>query len=162
MKHIWVLFVCAAAFAQSDESSWRRMQESKKQVVAFLEREAQSITDRAAAEIATRESWEKVRVQRLEQMRDMLGLLPWPKRTPLNVRITGKLDRGSYTVEKIAFESLPKIYVTANQYVPKQRSGSVPGIIYVCGHSGKQAGAKAVYQRHGISFAKNGYVAFIL
>ncbi|MFB3825647.1 MAG: acetylxylan esterase [Bryobacteraceae bacterium] len=160
--NIRALLACTAAFAQSGEDSWRRMQESRKQVMAFLEREAQSITDHAAQEIATRESWEKVRARRLEQMRDMLGLLPWPRRAPLNVRITGKLDRGSYTVEKIAFESLPKIYVTANLYLPRERKGAVPGVIYVCGHSGAQAGAKARYQRHGISFAKNGYAAFIL
>jgi hypothetical protein len=42
------------------------------------------------------------------------------------------------------------------------RNGPVPGIIYVCGHAYSPHGDKAKYQRHGISFAKNGYVAFIL
>src|SRR5690349_8872192 len=138
------------------------MLESKEQVTAYLESAARAITDRAAQEIRTRESWDKVRSRRLEEMRDMLGLLPWPPRTPLNVRITGKIDQGTYTIEKIAFESMPKFYVTGNLYLPKQREGRVPAIIYVCGHALSPYGAKTQYQRHGISFAKNGYVAFIL
>lgn len=135
---------------------------SEQQTMACLRSEARKITDRAAADVASREAWEKVRAKRLEELRDMLGLLPWPKRTPLNVRITGKLDRAEYTVENIAFESMPKIYVTANLYVPKVRKGKVPAIIYVCGHSHSPYGDKVQYQRHGISLAKNGYVAIII
>ena len=138
------------------------MEQSKQQVTEYLIRAAERITTRAAEEIRSVESWEKVRARRLEEMRDMLGLLPWPRRTPLNVRTTGTLDGGSYTVEKLAFESLPKIYVTANLYVPKQREGRLPAIVYVCGHSYAPEGAKTAYQRHGISFARNGYVAIIL
>lgn len=126
-----------------------------------LERAARAIGDRAAAEMRDRETWEKFRPQRLLEMRDMLGLLPWPERAPLNVQIRGRIDQGSYTVEKIAFESLPKIYVTASLYLPKQ-GGPFPGVVYVCGHALSPYGAKTQYQRHGISFAKNGYAAFIL
>jgi hypothetical protein len=92
----------------------------------------------------------------------MLGLLPWPKRTPLNVQIRGTLDEGSYVIEKIAFESLPKFYVTANLYIPKNRRGPAPAVVYICFHAGHRYGSKVAYQRHGISFAKNGYVAFLL
>ncbi len=150
-----------AAQPTSDDP-YRRMQESQREVTAYLERAAKAITSRAAAEMASRETWEKVRAKRLEEMRDMLGLFPWPSRTPLNVRITGILDKGSYTVEKIAFESMPTLYVTGNLYIPKERSKPLPAIIYVCGHSYSPHGDKVPYQRHGISFAKNGYVAFIL
>ena len=127
-----------------------------------LIRDARAITDAAAREILSRETWEPHRAQRLEEMRDMMGLLPWPKRTPLNVQITGKLDRPEYTVERIAFESLPKVYVTANLYIPKNRRGRVPAVVYVCGHSYSPYGAKVQYQRHGISLAKNGYAAIVI
>jgi len=157
-----LLLACTFILAAQDDAAWRRMLDSKRQVTEYLEREARRITDRAAEEIASRESWERVRAQRLEEMRDMLGLLPWPQRTPLNVRITGTLDKGDYTIEKVAFESLPKIYVTANLYVPKRREGRLPAIIYVCGHSMSPYGDKTQYQRHPISFAKNGYVSLIL
>ena len=149
------------AFGQED-APWRQMLESKRQVTEYLQRCARKLSDRAAAEMQNRESWDKVRAQRLDETRDMLGLLPWPERTPLNVRVTGVLDKGSYTIEKVAFESMPKVYVTGNLYMPKQRASRVPAIIYVCGHAYSPYGDKAQYQRHGISFAKNGYAAFIL
>ena len=95
----------------------------KRQVMQSLERMARAITDRAAEEIRSRESWEKLRARRTGEMRDMLGLLPWPKRTPLNVRVTGKIDKGDYVIEKIAFESMPKFYVTGNLYLPKNAQG---------------------------------------
>jgi cephalosporin-C deacetylase-like acetyl esterase len=153
-------FIATMAYAQ--DAAWQRMQESKRQVTDYLQRLARAQTDRAAQEMRTVGSWEAARAKRLEEMRDMLGLLPWPARTPLNVRVTGTLEKGSYIVEKIAFESIPKIYVSANLYIPKERPSPAPAIIYVCGHSYSPHGDKAQYQRHGISFAKNGYIAFIL
>ncbi|MCL4853128.1 MAG: acetylxylan esterase, partial [Bryobacteraceae bacterium] len=72
------------------------------------------------------------------------------------------LDKGSYVIENIAFESVPKFYVTANLYLPKNRPGKAPAVIYVCGHAMEPHGSKAAYQRHGISLAKNGYAAMII
>jgi cephalosporin-C deacetylase-like acetyl esterase len=135
---------------------------SPEQITHYLTREARRITDRAAQEIASRESWEKVRDQRRREMRNMLGLDPWPARTPLHVQIRGRIEKADYSIEKIAFESLPKFYVTANLYLPRRRSGRLPTILYVCGHSLSPYGAKAMYQRHGITFARNGYACLIL
>jgi len=149
-------------FAASLPPGIERRERSKTEITAYLIREAAEITRRAREEVTDRNIWEPLRARRTEQMRDMLGLLPWPKRAPLNARITGALDQGAYTIEKLAFESLPKVYVTGNLYLPKQRKGKVPGIIYVCGHSFSPYGDKTAYQRHGISFAKNGYACLIL
>jgi cephalosporin-C deacetylase-like acetyl esterase len=156
------VLVSLPLLAQLPDAPWRAMLESGAQVRTYLERAARSLTDRAAGEIASPAAWDKVRQQRGEELRDSLGLLPWPARTPLNARVTGVLDRGDYTVEKLAFESMPKVYVTANLYMPKQRRGKVPGVIYVCGHSIAPQGAKTKYQRHGISFARNGYACMIV
>jgi cephalosporin-C deacetylase-like acetyl esterase len=160
MRALSFLLLAVPLAAQPGDAAWRRMLESKKQVTAYLQRVAREITDRAAEEIRSADAWEKVRARRLEEMRDMLGLLPWPKRTPLKPNVTGTLDKGAYTIEKIAFESMPKIYVTANLYLPKQRPA--PAIVYVCGHSYSPHGDKTQYQRHGISFAKNGYACMVL
>ncbi|MEZ5401316.1 MAG: acetylxylan esterase [Bryobacteraceae bacterium] len=148
-------------WAQADEAALSRMLASKQQVTAYLEKRAEEITRNAAAEVSSPETWARVKAKRLEEMRDMLGLLPWPVRTPLNIRVTARHDKGSYWVENIAFESSPKLYVTGNLYVPKS-PGKKPAIVYVCGHAYSPQGNKTYYQRHGISFAKNGYVAFIL
>src|SRR5712692_2971797 len=162
MHRFLLLLSTAVLAAQTPEENLRRMLASKQEITAYLVKEARRVTDETAAEIASRESWEKIRDARRREMRDMLGLDPWPVRTPLNVRITGRIERPDYTIEKIAFESLTKVYVTGNVYLPKKRNGPLPTIVYVCGHALSPHGAKAMYQRHGITFARNGYVCFIL
>lgn len=132
------------------------------QTARNLVHEARRITAAAALEVSSRETWEPLRARRLEEMRDSLGLLPWPAKSPLRARTTKTIGRGDYTVELVAFESLPQVYVTANLYLPKPRAGKVPGIVYVCGHAFSEHGNKTAYQRHGISFARNGYAAIIL
>ena len=47
----------------------------------------------------------------------MLGGLP-STRTPLNARVTGTIPMAGYRIEKVVFESLPGIHVTALVYVP--------------------------------------------
>lgn len=150
--------------AQSPETGpYQRMAESRDQVRELLVREAREITDRAAEELRSKESWEAVVEERREELAVMLGLAkPTPPKRPLNVRITGRIERPGYVVEKIAFESMPKFYVTANLYLPTDTDGPVPAVIYVCGHAFSEHGAKTAYQRHGHTLAKHGYAAMII
>ncbi len=79
------------------------------------------------------------------------------EKTPLNPRITGRIDRGAYRIEKVIFESHPEIYVTANLYIPNGRKGPFPGVLAPLGHTrnGKAYRNYAyVYQ----TLARNGYV----
>lgn len=57
-------------------------------------------------------------VRRKKELMRTLGLDPLPAKTPLNTRITGTIDCDGYRIEKLVFESRPKIYVTAHVYVP--------------------------------------------
>ncbi|MCP5116984.1 MAG: hypothetical protein GY953_39680, partial [bacterium] len=150
-----------AAGADREELPRQLIEESKQQIEQYIVRAARSQTARAAKELSGKAAWEPLRAQRRKQMLDMLGLDPLPPRTPLNVRVTGKLDRGGYTVEKIAFESKPKLYATANLYVPKG-DGPWPAVVYVCGHDRSMHGNKTVHQHYPITLAKHGYVCLIL
>jgi dienelactone hydrolase len=62
------------------------------------------------------------------------GLWPMPTKTPLNAVIHGKIDRPSYTIEKVYFESAPGFFVTGNLYRPKNVAGKVPGVLFAHGH----------------------------
>jgi hypothetical protein len=42
------------------------------------------------------------------------------EKTPLNARTTGILERETFTVEKVLFESHPGFYVTAGLFLPKK------------------------------------------
>lgn len=85
---------------------------------------------------------------------------PFPEKTPLNPRVTGKLERDAYTVEKVIFESRPGFLVTANLYIPKGITKPRPGVVGSCGHSANGKAAEA-YQGFAQGLARLGYVCLI-
>ena len=80
-----------------------------------------------------------------------------PEETPLNPRITGTIERPTYRVEKLIFESLPQIYVTANLYVPTVGKPPYPAILAPIGHS-PNGKAATRYQYTYQNLARKGYV----
>jgi hypothetical protein len=94
------------------------------------------------------------------QQRIRLCFGPDPQKTPLKPRITGVVERDSYKIEKVIFESRPNFLVTANLYIPKGRAFPLPGVVGTCGHStnGKAAGA---YQSFAQGLARMGYVVLL-
>ncbi len=84
---------------------------------------------------------------------------PLPERTALNERITGVLQRDSFRIEKLIFESRPNFPVTANLYIPDGADGN-PGIIGACGHSSLAKGSK-VYQSFAQALALKGFVVLL-
>jgi dienelactone hydrolase len=88
---------------------------------------------------------------------------PFPEKTPLNAKVTGKLERDAYTIEKVIFESRPGFYVTANLYVPKAaKSRKLPGVVGSCGHS-TNGKAEPAYQSfcQGLARMGDGYIVLI-
>jgi hypothetical protein len=133
-----------------------------KRVTAYL----QSQLDRARAQDEARlERWARVRTEadllalqketRAKAL-EVMGGLPAEK-TPLHARVTGRVPMDGYRIDKLVFESLPGVFVTALLYVPDAPSGPKPAVLLPCGHSpvGK---AFANYQQIGGRLAKRGYV----
>ena len=111
----------------------------------------------------SREEWEARAGQLRGQILAAAGLLPMPPKGPLNAQIFGRLDRGSYTIEKVYFESLPGFYVTGNLYRPKEPKGKVPAVL--CPHGHWNYGRLENSHLNSTSgraanFAMQGYVAF--
>ena len=83
---------------------------------------------------ATKAEW-MARAETLRrQVRVALGLWPWPERTPLNAVVRGQIVRDGYTIEHVAFESVPGHWVTGNLYRPTGRSGRLPAVLAPHGH----------------------------
>jgi len=55
------------------------------------------------------------------------------KHAPLNPHKLGELKRDGYRVEKITFQTMPGVFMTANAYVP-DRPGKLPTVLCVHGH----------------------------
>lgn len=125
------------------------------------------LADDCLAEIGTRADWTSRRAEYRRQLQEMLGLAPWPERTPLQPVVTGIVEHPEFTVEKLHFQSQPGLYVTGNLYVPQGLTGPAPAVLYVCGHGqvkkeGISYGNKTSYQHHGAWFARNGYVCLLI
>ncbi len=84
----------------------------------------------------------------------MLGGLP-STRTPLNAQITGRIQMAGYHIEKLIFESLPGIFVTALVYVPDEGRAPHPAVLVPAGHS---TNGKAYYQALCQRLVRRGYV----
>ncbi|MBF0244205.1 MAG: alpha/beta fold hydrolase [Planctomycetes bacterium] len=97
-----------------------------------------------------------------EEVRGKIAALfgPPPERTPLNLRVTGEIDRGSYLVRKLLFDSCPGFTVSALLYVPRGHQGPRPAVLSPCGHSW-QAKAGDTYQRYSQALARMGYWVLI-
>lgn len=89
-----------------------------------------------------------------------LGLDPLPDRTDLKARITGTIVRDGYRIEKLRYESVPGLLVTAHLYIP-DGDGPFPVILNSHGHWPYKKIAPPV-QARGISLALEGFAALIV
>jgi dienelactone hydrolase len=133
----------------------------------YFRAETEHLAADTFAGIDSADEWKAVREERKRQLLDMLGLWPLPERSALKATVAGTLEGEDFSVEKIHFQSLPGLYVTANVYRPRRIERALPAILYACGHArvvtnGVSCGNKAGYQHHGIWFARHGYVCLLL
>ena len=89
-----------------------------------------------------------------EKLLDMIGGLPADK-TELHPEITGKIQRDGYSIEKLVFQSLPGVYVTALVYSPDDHGQKHPSVLVPAGHA---TNGKIHYQALSQRLAKRGYV----
>jgi cephalosporin-C deacetylase-like acetyl esterase len=80
-----------------------------------------------------------------------------PQETPLNARTVGTIDRSGYRIEKLVYESMPEVYVTAHLYVPTTGKPPYPGIVVPLGHT-ENGKAYRNYQYSYQNLARKGYV----
>src|SRR5262249_50799347 len=126
-----LLLVAAAGFADEPPPDTSR---GDRLLDAYFRRESRRLADAWLADVRTRADWQAKRPEYRRQFLEMMGLWPLPPRTDLRPVVTGTIDQGTFTIEKLHFQSLPGLYVTANLYLPKKAAGPAPAVLYVCGH----------------------------
>src|SRR3989449_4953600 len=89
-----------------------------------------------------------------QKLLQMIGGLPAVK-TDLRPRVTGRIQMDGFTIEKLIFQSLPGVYVTALVYVPDDQSKKHPAVLVAAGHA---ADGKFHYQALSQRLAGRGYV----
>jgi hypothetical protein len=134
---------------------------------AYFRHEVSRVAEACLVDVTSRDDWQRRRPELQRQFLDMLGLWPLPARTGLHPTITGRVETDRFSVEKLHYQSVPGLYVTANLYLPKGLTGPAPAVLYLCGHSpvvvnGVAYGNKVAYQNHAAWYASHGYVCLVL
>jgi dienelactone hydrolase len=137
-------------------------------VGAFLKpTEGQATLDAALAQFPDRAAWEAYGQHVRQRIQDGAGLTPWPRRTPLNPIQRGKRTLDGYTVENVAFESVPGYFVTGNLYRPLNAQPPYPVVLTTHGHGApiktpddfeKQGRFTETVQARGGTFARMGAI----
>jgi dienelactone hydrolase len=119
--------ICATAYAQAP---------AEKPFLSFVRQTAAELRkqDAPPADLA---AWQAQRTLLRQQLELAWGGFP-QQHAPLEARILETLDRPDYRIEKIVFQTLPGVFMTASAWVPKI-SGKLPAVLCVHGH---WAGAK--------------------
>ena len=158
------LFFLTSSFAQSvpPADAFEVFQKTKPgpRITSFLQYQLDQAWRQDEAQ---QKIWESVRtdqdLQRLQkQMRasllEMIGGLP-DRKADLHARIKGKIQMDGFSIEKLIFESLPGVYVTALVYVPDDHSKKHPAVLVPAGHA---TNGKIHYQLLSQRLASRGYV----
>lgn len=174
MRTLTVLFLVAATALAADPPKKDPPKKElplplpgEKLVHDYFRMWARDLASDELRDVNTRDDWEKARPELRRQLLDMLGLWPLPARTDLKAKITGKVERPKFTVEKVVFQSRPGLYVTGNLYIPKPAPTKAPTVLYLCGHGnvvkdGVSYGSKVHYQHHPAWYAANGFVSLVI
>ena len=73
----------------------------------------------------------------------------------------GTVDFGSFTVEKIMYESRRDCYIPANLYKPKGSDAAYPAVLFLCGHDSKAKHSEE-YQKVCRHLVKKGLMVFVV
>ncbi|HEY7498209.1 MAG TPA: hypothetical protein VH740_06840 [Vicinamibacterales bacterium] len=130
----------------------------------YLSREARRITNSSLADVTSAAGFAERSAEGRKRFMNMMGLgdlQPAGRREPVPFTVTGVLDRPGYRIEKLHYQSLPNLHVTANLYLPKSAASGErrPGVLYLCGHEKNQ---KVAYQAHPKKFAELGFPTLIV
>ena len=106
------------------------------------------------SQVKTAADLQRLRASLKQSVLDMIGGLPKDK-TDLHASIAGTLPGRGFHIEKLIYQSLPGLYVTALVYVPENDAKVHPAVLVPAGHA---ANGKIHYQELSQRLAQRGYV----
>ena len=107
------------------------------------------------AKLTSPEQWQAYQRSLRARLPEYFG--EFPEKGPLNVKITGRIEREQYTIDKLVYEGWPGYLVSADLYLPKNQPLPAPGVLFVCGHSAEGKGYH-LYHECCLGLVLKGYV----
>jgi uncharacterized protein (TIGR03435 family) len=132
--------------------------EPRQKLIDYLDGVASTQLDarrQAIARIQSRADAGERREMVRRKVIELIGGLP-ESSLPVAVKSFGTIEGDGFRVEKLAYESLPNFWVTANVYVPANRPGPFPAVVLSPGH---EASGKTGQYSFGVNFARIGILA---
>lgn len=118
----WLVASCAEAAPRLCQGSFQ------------TEAEAQQQLDRFSTTYKDLDGWKRRAATIREGILSGAELLPAPSKCALNPIIRNRREHSGYSVENVAFESLPGFYVTGNLYRPLKTLGARRHAAVLCPH----------------------------
>jgi uncharacterized protein len=124
-----LLFLTMSSFSQTTQKKVTLRQDK------FLtEEQGKQELQSFAKQYSTKAEWEKRADNIRKQILVGAELSPLPEKSPLKPIIGPKRAYDGYTVENVAFESMPGFFVTGNLYRPTQKLSSYAVVLCPHGH----------------------------
>jgi cephalosporin-C deacetylase-like acetyl esterase len=89
---------------------------------------------RVWAAIRNEDELRQMQQQLRQKLLKMIGGLPEVK-TELHAQIVGKVQMAGFSIERLIFQSLPGVYVSALVYVPEDHASKHPAVLVPAGHA---------------------------
>jgi cephalosporin-C deacetylase-like acetyl esterase len=159
-KRFSVILITAlgAALPTSSQTSRPQPQNAEFEALqAHFERVVGRRSGQLFAGITTVGQWEERKKTARSELQKMLWHDMRLPDTPPPATVTHTEQRETYTIENLVIETAPKVFLTANLYLPKSGSKPYPVVLYQCGHASKH-----LYARHGAWFAAHGIAALVM
>src|SRR5690606_20773692 len=142
---------------QGGDKQWLTYQDNHRALYRIITNEAFRLLDERTEKVSELQSAGEWKTYQNEIKTVLSNSLAKFKKTPLNARTTGILERETFTVEKVLFESHPGFYVTAGFFLPKKRQNPAPAVIYACGHT--ELGFRSeTYQHVILNLVEKGFI----
>jgi hypothetical protein len=108
---------------------------------------------------STIQEWKQKREPLRTEILRLVGLPQLDQRGPVKWVSKGRIERDSYIIEKILFESYPGMMVPGLVYVPKRLQSPAPAVISIPGHAYCEGKASESVQARCVNLASRGIIA---
>jgi hypothetical protein len=144
------------------KNNWLQYSDAPNSLYNYLSGQAYDLLAKREATVSainTLAGWQERQKWIKETLLGIVG--PFPEKTPLNATIVRTIDKTTYKVEHIIYESQPGFYVTSSLFIPAglKKTGKAPAVIYCSGHS-ENGYRSDVYQHVILNLVKKGFIVF--
>jgi len=127
----------------------------------FTEAEGEAALNHFATTYSDQKTWE-IRAEKIRKgIIEGARLDRMPKQTALNSIMHSRKSYDGYSVENVAFESLPGFFVTGNLYRPTEKKSSYAAILSPHGHGNVPPRFSEDVQKRGATLARMGAIVLI-